>query len=83
MSLEIKKRIGNFKEIRFLSKSQFLVADLKRSIPRFLKSKLLRLAYYNYIIKEAEHLSQPLFFKIYQSAKNPYTSKCKDFCVVF
>ena len=60
MSLEIKKRIGNFEEIRFLSKSQFIVADLKRSIPRFLKSKLLRLAYYNYIIKEVEHVSQRL-----------------------
>ena len=70
MSLEIKKRIGNFEEIRFLSKSQFLVADLKRSIPRFLKSKLLRRAYYNYIIKEAEHLSQPLFLNLSISKKS-------------
>ena len=49
MSLEIKQRIGNFKEIRFLSKSQSLVADLNRSIPRLLKSKLLRLVNNNYI----------------------------------
>ena len=37
MSLEIKKRIGNFKEIRFRSKSQFLVADLKQSYPQIVE----------------------------------------------
>jgi len=36
MSLEIKKRIGSFEEIRFLSKSQFLVADLKQFTELFL-----------------------------------------------
>lgn len=30
MSLETEKRIGNFEEIRFLSKSWFLVVDLKQ-----------------------------------------------------
>lgn len=29
MSLETEKRVGNFEEIRFLSKSWFLVVDLK------------------------------------------------------
>lgn len=30
MSLETEKRVGNFEEIRFLSKSWFLVVDLKQ-----------------------------------------------------
>ncbi|EFW88831.1 hypothetical protein HMPREF0819_0974 [Streptococcus equinus ATCC 9812] len=30
MSLETEKRVGNFEEIRFLSKTWFFVADLKQ-----------------------------------------------------
>ena len=65
MSLKIKRRISSFGEIRFLSKSQSLVADLKRSIPRLLKSKLLRLVNNNYINKEAGYfLFQTLLYSL-------------------